>query len=312
MGYRKVKSVAYPGLPVIFAEGYRKTKGRVSYHDSVGLCITDLKRQVRTETVVEGADDGVSFTVDGEELSGNRGRGMLKIIEIMLEKSDYRGGLNVESKNHGILTGSSDSGAAALLTALDSFLGLNLPDDELLVIGLCGSETVFRSLYGGLTEYRVGGSKPEAEVLSERLGVSIFAVPFDVERYPADKLHRSVVSHPEYPRRESSVRERIDTLKAYVRKGNVVGVLQLMEDDARDCHRMFTETGHEVIKPEMQELCDHVESLRKKGLNSYWNVSGGSVVYVFCPADEGEKVAGELGGRWKCAQYKTAVASRII
>lgn len=313
MNYNTCRAVAYPGLPVIFAEGYQIVRGRrISRHDSVGLCVTDSKEHVRTETVVEPSNEGVSFTVNVQKLSGSRRQGMLKIVKLMLEKSDYDGGLDISSTNYGILTGSSDSAAAALVTAMNSFLDLKLSLDELLQIGLYGSETVFRSLYGGLTEYRVGGDKHEADVLVNELDISIFTVPFEGRRFSADAIHKAVVSHPDYANRADSIREKITEVKGFLKKKSIVGILKLMEDDAREVHNLFMWTGHNVINPEMAELCDFVEDIRDGGLKCFWSVAGGSVVYVFSPGKEEAEIRDILQKKWDFKNYALAGAARSI
>lgn len=277
---KKSTAVAYPGLPVVFAEGYRKN--RVSMHGHISLALTSVDGLMRTETtVVDSAGGG--FLLDGRRLAGDRGRSMLEMVDLMACKSGSRLKSSVSSRNYGILTGSSDSGAAALAVALNDFLGLNLTLDELHEIARLGSETAYRSLYGGLSEYYFRRGVPKARRLAgaSKLGdLLIYAVPFPYKRYSADALHKAAVRHPEYQKRISDAEKRILEFKKLLAGGNMTGCLKLMEDDAQQVHSMFEDMGYVVRKGKMRELCGRVEKWRSEGVECYWNVAGGSVVYV--------------------------------
>lgn len=308
---RKTKAISYPGIPIIFAEGFKNYEERVSYHNSAGLAITDPQEKVRTETAVElTSKSNTSFLVNDKPQAGKRADGMLRIVQKMTKLAGYEGGLKISSRNHNILSGSSDSGAAALVVALNDILELNLSPEELLGIGHLGSETVFRSLYGGLTEHSVDDELKAVQLADPDLKLSIFAVPFRYERFSADRLHLAVMKHPIYKKRAEIIGKKIENLKECLAAGNIPGVLKLMETDAKEVHRMFAQTGHDVIKPKMRKLCNFVEDLRKKKLNAYWNVAGGSCVYVFCPELEKERLKGELKD---CApiEYKIAKGASI-
>jgi mevalonate pyrophosphate decarboxylase len=305
------KAVAFPGLPVIYAEGYREN--RVSFHGHISLALTDVRESIRTETSVEDSEENV-FLVEGKRLEGERGRDMLKIRDLMIGKSGIDKRLKIASKNYGILTGSSDSGAAALAVALNEFLGLKLHAGELHAIARQGSETAYRSLVGGLSEYYLIGGVPHARSLlhaEELKDLSIFAVPFDYPRISADVLHANVVKHPQYKRRMTDVENRIHGFKSHLIERDFSGCLQLMEDDARQVHGMFQDLGLTVRKEGMKGLCDKVEAWRKTGVECYWNVAGGSVVYVMALRGFRRELQKRLQA-YKTIECKTAGPAKVF
>lgn len=311
------KAAAFPGLPVVFAEGYGVYScRRISLHDSVGLALTGEKEKIRTETTVTASDSDTTLVVDGRKPSGARARGMNRLIEELSAKASHKGNLKIESQNKGILSGSSDSGAAALVVALNDFLGFGLSRDELLLYGIFGSETVFRSLYGGLTEYVVLGDGVSVLPLASREELSdvvVFGVSFEGERFAADEIHSFVVKHPSYPSRRKQARERIVALKRRLSEGDLNGVFEVMESDARQVHGLFSDVGKKVINADMKKLCDSVESWRRDGLKAFWNVAGGRQVYVFCLKQEKSDVAELLGGEGlEYKLLKVAGPARII
>lgn len=310
------KSTAYPGIPVVFAEGFRDYRKRLSYHSHASFAVTDAYGTVKTETTAQAKKYGVEFTLDGAPPSDGRAGGAMDLIREMLSLAVEKTGVHVESVNHEILSGSSDSGAAALVTVMDDFLELNLPLWRMAELGRHVSETAYRSIIGGLSEYVID---EEGEVRLNQLGkpeafrdVTIYAIPFPIRRFSADDLHKRVTRHPQYSNRSIQVDYRLAELRKCMGDGNVLGVLELMEAEAKTVHLMFRDMGMGVIKPEMQQAIDLVGDMRSRGLSAYWNVAGGSQVYVFTLKRWAKEVARELkDNSFKYKHYKVAGGARI-
>ncbi len=310
-------AVAYPGLPLIFAEGFRNYEMRISGHSHASFAVTDAYGTVKTETRAESRKYGVEFTLDGAKPEGSRAAGALEVIREVSSLMTDRMGVRVESINHGILSGSSDSGAAALVTALDGMLELNLPLWRQVELARKVSETAYRSLIGGLSQYVIDdeGNVRVTQLADESFfkDVNIYAVPFDIRRFTADDLHRRVVQHPQYTQRQVQVDYRLRELQYLVDDRNVIGILELMESEAKTVHGMFADMGMDVIKPEMRELIELVADVRTRGLKAFWNAAGGSVVYVFTLHRYAKEVSRELkdsGYRYK--HYRVAGPAKTI
>ena len=70
---------------------------------------------------------------------------------------------------HNIFSGSSDSGAAALVFALNELFVTNFPKEKLAELGNKISESAIRSIYGGLNKYVVSEGKPHGlQLASEK------------------------------------------------------------------------------------------------------------------------------------------------
>ena len=292
-------AVAYPGLPIVFAEGYGE--GRMSLHSSASFALTGVDGNVYTETRIFDSEED-SFTVDGAALTGLRGKGMKTIVSALKENAGYSGDLRIESINNNVSSGSSDSGAAALVRASDDFLGLGLSDAELNDYARLGSETAYRSVLGGLSIFDVHSDsfKRIAEA-DEFVDLRVFGVSFNIPRVNADDIHQAVVKHPDYPSRRKEADGKIVDVQEAVYEGDLLGVLEVMEFDAKRAHKMFRDVGCDVIKPEMRKVCELVGFLRKDGVPAYWNVAAGSIVYVFTLKDYEEGVGEALSD----AGYKT-------
>lgn len=285
--HKPVSAVAYPGLPFLFAEGIREPfEERVSSHNSVGLAITDVGETVRTETTVSENPSSPKdiLLVDDAAIDEHRARGMYRIIEEMKNQGGYVGGLRVSSHNHDIKSGSSDSGAAALVTALDAFLSTNLSLEEKLAIGHYGSETVFRSLYGGLTEYIVDDAPQlkatELASSDELADLVIYAVPFEGGRKPADLFHRHIQKHPHFPGRKEEIAQRTEKIRSSLENKDLPSLLAVMQRDAETFHRMAEDLGIGVLSKEMKEVVVWVNQWKKEGLPVFWTAAAGLQLYL--------------------------------
>ena len=83
--------------------------------------------------------------------------------------------------------------------------------------------------------------------------------------------------------------------------------MALMEAEAKTVHTMFSEQGMDVITRDMKVVLDIVTKLRESGVQAYWNVAGGSHVYVFTLKDFAKDVTRELkNSDFKYRHYKVA------
>jgi len=311
------KAAAYPGLPVVFAEGFRDYRRRLCGHNHASLAVTDSFERVRTETSAETMADGLEFTLDGKPLTDSRSGGVFSTIQKMQYMAAELTGVNVKSHNQGIMSGSSDSGAAALVTVLDDLLDLGLPKERLLELASVVSETAYRSLIGGLSEYRLGkhGTFTAHQIRDASFfrGILIYAIPFDLKRFSADDLHIRVIRHPHYGERLKETELNIERLHNLIEERDFNGFMRLMEQEARTVHTMFSELGMDVIKPPMWEVTHLVEQMRQSGTQAYWNVAGGSQVYVFTTPQYAKEVTRQLKDRgFPYKNYKVAGGAKLI
>jgi mevalonate pyrophosphate decarboxylase len=310
------KAVAYPGLPVVFAEGFRDYKSRTSGHSHASLAITDIHGNTKTDTFADLADEGIGFKLDGVSPQDQRSSGVYVVAREMLALATDRTGVRIESHNHSILTGSSDSGAAALVSALDDLLELGLPVTRLVEISRHLSETSYRSIIGGLSQFNINrdGSFKAFQLRKPDYfrDLMIYAVPFPgIKRFSADDLHKRVVMHKHYGKRTVETDKRLERLKGILDEGDLIGFMGLMEKEALTVQIMFSEMGMAVVKPEMKPVLDLVVNMRERGVQAYWNVAGGSCVYVFTLPRWAKEVTRELkDGNYKYRHFKVAEGAK--
>ncbi len=314
---KKSVAVAYPSIPVIFNNGVRTD--RIPRFNTMGLAVTDVNGEVRTETSVEVTKGkGVHFFVNGKELEWERLVDVKKIVKFFQERANSDVGLKIESTNHKIYSGSSDSGMAALVAALNDVFQTNLSQEELGEISMCGSETSIRSVYGGLNELivdtppKVYGKQLASE--TDLKDVRIFALTFDYEtRVTAEMIFQACQSHPWFKHRVEMVPTWVARIKRGLLEKNLDAVFSTGEENIRQAHHMIEESGIRCRKREMMVACIDVEEMREQGFKCYWSAGGGRVINVISWNPHADKVLAELKKRgYKPTEYKVASGAKIV
>jgi len=313
-----VKAVAYPTIPVIFLAGVRPGT-RICPYNTMGLAVTDLNEEVKTETIVEKVEGKeTKFILGGEELDLNEAKDLAEIISIFREKSGKDFGLKIESTNYKIYSGSSDSGLAALVVALNELFETKLSIDELADISMIGSESSIRSVYGGLSEiYTEGLEKPKGEQLASEedlKDVKVFAVNFDNPgRYSAKEIFEVCQASPLWNSRVEMIPYWEKEIKAALKEKKWDKLLFNAEENCMHAHFLFETSGKRMHNKEMTCARIDVDEIRLSGVPCYWTAGGGNVLNVFSYGEKALKAKEELEKRgWKPLAYKVASGARVI
>jgi mevalonate pyrophosphate decarboxylase len=315
-------AVAYPTIPLVFNSCVHPD--RIPVHHTMGIAVTDTEDKVRTETVVrmEKGYNRVEFFFDGKKLEPDKMRDLNKIISEFRKRAGVKEktGFRIESRNYDIYSGSSDSGAAALVFALQEVLGTDFSLEELAKISMIISETSIRSVYGGVNEIDVdeypkffGNMVASSKDLED---VRIFALTFDYDmRVTAAQIFDACGEHPEYKCRLERVPKWVKDIKEGLASRDWHKVFTAAEENCANAHYLIESSrrGLRCRKKEMMNACIDVEEIRAMGLPCYWTAGGGRVVNVFSWGKDAEKVERELVKRgYKPTEYKVASGPKII
>lgn len=314
----KVRAVAYPTIPIIFLAGVRPGT-RICPYNTMGMAVTDLKGEVRTETMVEAVKGKeTKFILGKKELDLNENKDLAKIIDIFREKSGKDIGLQIESKNYKIYSGSSDSGLAALVYALDILFETNLGQEELADIAMLGSESSIRSIYGGLNEiYTAGLERPKGEQLASEeylADIKIFALNFDrPSRHSAKEIFAICQANPLWQTRLDYVPYWEKEIKEALKEKDWDRLLFNAETNCMHAHFLFECSGKRMHDKEMTRARIDVDEIRLSGIPCYWTAGGGNVINVFSYGEHGLKAKAELEKRgWKPVEYKVAPGAKVV
>jgi len=105
-------------------------------------------------------EKGISISTDHPRLPIGRGNLVYRAAQMILKKSEYKGGLHIDIRKEippGAGLGGGSSNAAATLKALDQLLEIGLPTKELMKMGLgIGADVPFFFLDGAAIAAGVG------------------------------------------------------------------------------------------------------------------------------------------------------------
>ena len=311
-------AVAYPTIPIVFVSSVHPD--RIPLHNTMGLAVTDLKEEVRSETAIEVTrkKNETTMFLEGKEMPKERMASVIKVANIFRKKTGSDAGLKITSNNYKIYSGSSDSGAAALVCALDDIFGTGLNQEELSELGMMVSESAIRSIYGGMNELNVDNypkfhGKLVASV-NDLKGLKIFALTFDYPtRVSAEQIFHATRSSPFYEYRLKMVPIWIAKIKLGLLNNDWKTVFSVAEENCANAHYLIESAGLRCRKKEMMNAWIDVEEIRAEGLPCYWTAGGGRVINVFSWGKEAEKVKKELIKRgYKPIEYKVAPSPKII
>lgn len=313
---KKSIAVGYPTIPIIFVAGVREGT-RIPAHNTMGIAVTDMNEETRTETKIEANDSGKDvFFLNGEEIEINED--MRKIINVFREKSGQSASITIRSDNHRIYSGSSDSGMAALVFALNDFFETGLSTDEIAEISMIGSESSIRSVYGGLNEILVDGlEKPKGELIASNedlKDIRIFALCFDKPgRYSAREIFETNQSSYLWKTRMEFAPFWEEKIIQSIKEKNMEKMLRYAQENCMHAHFLFELSGKRMHDKDMTRARIDVDEIRLSGLPCYWTAGGGNVINVFSFGEHAPKVRQELVKRgWNPIDYKVASGAKVV
>lgn len=298
---------AYPTIGVILLGGISDKTKRIPMHVSAGFAYTSLdeKIEVRTRLAINRGSPYGYLNGDSVEYS-ETGRSPFVILNHYKDRILGHMGLegkrdlsiSFDSKNYGVLSGSSDAGAAAMGRCVEEMSGgiedMVSFENELRAI----SESVGRSLHGGLTVTWADGKVSRTERL---LGpeafrdIVVIGCRFNVTRNPSDRIHENAVTSVDYPKRIERTAEKAKRIVELAESRDIRGIFDIAHDDTNEYHKLIESVGVRVITPEMRVLMDKIDELRKESWLSYI-VTGGSNVFVIAEKKLGGDYAKMLSG----------------
>jgi mevalonate pyrophosphate decarboxylase len=314
---KEVISVGYPTIPIIFVASV--DKNRVPLHDTMGLAVTDLKEKTRSETkiIASAGPSRIEFLLEGKFIDQRRQKNIDEVVQEFEKASGATANLKITSNNYDIYSGSSDSGAAALVVGLNEVFETDFSKERLAELGNRISESAMRSVYGGMNAYIVSEGKPEGmQMASERelKDIRIFAMGFDYQtRVSAQEIFDICKASPFWKMRVERVpywrREIEDGLK----NRDWSRVFHNAEENCANAHYLIESGGKRCRRKEMMNAVIDIEEIRESGLPVYWTAGGGRVINAFSWGPDAEKVLKELRSRGeKVTEYKVAPGAKVI
>lgn len=287
-------SIAYPTMGIILLGGLTDSTFRKPRHTSAGITYTGVEEDMFAEVQLFASDRRIGL-INGVEVSGSESRSPFVVLDryrdsILKKEGKIDSQLSFESWSRNIPSGSSDAAAAAFGYCISSILEnmVNIVDleNDLRTI----SESVGRSLKGGLTLTHPG-KEPWTELLlpeSSFENYEIVAFRFQEPRKPSDRIHENIVGSPEYGKRIEETEQKGRQLAEIAGSEDIEGIFDLAEKDTERYHRLIESVGVNVINPGMLALINNLKSKRGEFWNRYI-VTGGSNVFTVIRSEDRAK-----------------------
>jgi mevalonate-3-kinase len=309
--------VAYPTIPIVFVASVNEK--RIPLHDTMGLAVTDLEEKTRSETTltVQLKEKGIEFFLEGKPVDARRTTDIQRVVNEFMKAAGVEVGLRIESSNYNIFSGSSDSGAAALVVGLNDLFGTKFPKQKLADLGNSISESAIRSVYGGLSMYVVSEGSPHGIQLASETDlkdIKIFAIGFNYEtRVSAQEIFEICRASPYWKMRLERVPLWVSEIKKGLAEKNWEKVFSNAEANCANAHYLIESGGKRCRRKEMMTAVIDVEEIRAAGLPCYWTAGGGRVINTFSWVPHADKALEELRKRGQNPiLYKVAGGPKII
>ncbi|NHJ47866.1 MAG: hypothetical protein FK733_08770 [Asgard group archaeon] len=303
-------AVAYPTIPIIFLGGINPD--RTPLYDTMGLAITSKDSVTRTETTIKQSSKSagqIDFFLNGKKIEGKRGKQIITAVKDFMDFGETKGSLTIHSQNYNIFSGSSDSGLAALFTALNDFFEYNLTQDELLQFAMKGSESAGRSLYGGLTLTKANPLSVKQLASDNDLAlIRLFSIAFDFPvRLSADEIHAGIVTNSLFSDRLNKIPFWVEKISNALISRDYLSVLEYAEENIRNAHELLEGVNLVVRKAEVMKLCNNITEIRETGIPAFYLIGGGNLVTVATIDKYYKETANYLNEKnWKYIESKVA------
>lgn len=311
----KVIAVAFPTIPVVFVSSVRHD--RVPLHDTMGMAVTDANEDTRSETTAEALQENrVEFLLEGKPVDARKQRDIERVVHVFQDAAGTKKGVSMQSSNYKIYSGSSDSGAAAIVVALNELYGTDFPVEKLAELSMIISESGIRSVYGGMNAIFIHPTLHGGQIASEQdlKDLRIFAMGFDYEtRVSAEEIFQLTRSNPFYEYRLKAVPMWIAKVKLGLLRKDWHTVFSVAEENCSNAHYLIESSGKRCRRREMMNAVIDVEEIRDSGLPVYWTAGGGRVINAITWEPHANAVLQALQARGqKPIEYKVASGAKVV
>lgn len=249
-----------------------------------------------TETAVTFSEDYStdSFLLDGIEQTKNNLAKISAFLDLVRRQAGISFFARVESQNFvptAAGLASSASGLAALATACDAALQLNLSKPELSRLARRGSGSACRSIYGGFAEWLTGDDQTSYAVPVSsgqwENSLSMIFILIDAQKKAIssrDGMKKTVETSSFYPGWLETVPTDLINLKTAIKEQDFQKLGETMEANGLKMHgtTLAAVPPFTYWQPQSLLAMQAVQALRQQGLACYFTMDAGPNVKVLC------------------------------
>lgn len=297
----KFKATAKSPANIAFIKYWGKKNPRynIPHNDSVSMNLSNCITTTTVEFNLRFKGDKV--ILNGKEEKDEKKARVIKIVDIVREKTNVHWGVKVVSKNTfpsdaGIA--SSASGFSALAMAASSAAGLNLSLKELSILARLGSGSASRSVIDGFALWKKGTNSGNSFAVQFEtfdfwnLRDIVVVTESEKKKKSSTEGHSIALTSPFYKTRQKVLLKRIGLMKKAIMKKDIKKFGELLEEEAIELHMIAMTSKPPIFywNKGTVLVMDKVRQLREKVISAYFTMDAGPNIHVICLEKDVKKV----------------------
>ena len=300
----RATAVAHPNIALIKYWGKSDIERNIPAVGSLSITLDGLTTTTAVSFNSDLEED--EFLLGGQAIPKMSGR-VSRCLDLVRERVGAQTRARVESNNDFLTAAglaSSASGFAALVTAADAAMGVNIPQNELADMARRSSGSAARSLFGGFVELRLTPDGPlptETRQILEpfdwplRVAVAVTdAGPKEISS--TEGMVRTERTSPYYAGWVDSSEDDLAEARTAIARRDFEALAEVSESSCLKMHAVMLSARPGLVywNGATVECIRKVRKLRADGVPVFFTVDAGPQVKAVCAPEAFDRVAAEL------------------
>lgn len=305
MGDLIAKYRAHTNIALIKYWGKRNRELFLPVTDSLSLTLEEFYTETQVDFTKNLEED--QFILDGEKQNAKATAKVSFFVDKFRQLAGIEQRVLVTSRNFvptAAGLASSASAFAALATALNAALDLNLSAKELSILARQGSGSASRSLFGGFVHWHKGQGNDSHSSYAEKIAEADWDIAMLVvvlnkgikKMSSRVAMQHTIETSPFYPLWPQEVEKDLTAIKEAIHAQDIDRLGKIAEHNAMKMHATMLSADPSFSYFEADSLLamNLVRELRAKGFSAYFTMDAGPNVKIICPMSQTEAIRQEL------------------
>ncbi|MBG9984445.1 diphosphomevalonate decarboxylase [Aerococcaceae bacterium DSM 111022] len=292
---------AHTNIALIKYWGKRNQELYLPMTSSLSLTLESLYTDTAIKFDANLAHD--TFSLDGKLQDDKETEKVSKFVDLFREYSDIKLPVAIESVNHvptAAGLASSASAFAALASAINAALGLELSPEVLSTFARQGSGSSTRSLFGGLAIWHKGDGDDSASSYAEQIDDATFDIGMLIVVVNNQKkkissrigMQHTIETSPFYKFWPEEVEKDLALMLPAIEERNIDKIGEIAEHNAMKMHSTMIASNPSFNYFEAKSLraIELVQQMRADGLSAYYTMDAGPNVKIICPYSQIDQI----------------------
>lgn len=293
---KTVTARAHVNIALIKYWGKKDEELKIPFCSSLSLTLDKFY----TDTTIRPAEKGeTSDTVyiDGVLLSQEEALRVRKYLNTVRKMYKMFGYIVVDSINNVPISAglaSSSSAFAALATALNKYLNLNLNEKQLSALARLGSGSATRSIYGGFALWQSGTNHETSYSVkvpysNDELVMCIILVNKNKKKVSSTIAMSQSVNSQKYLNYVEENKQLLIQMLAAFKEDDFIKIGNTMQQSSDLMHQMINETGISFYEPKTVQIINKIKKIQTE-IPMFYTIDAGPNVKVLTRKENVERL----------------------